>query len=208
MSKKAFLILCCMVATSCTAARPPLVASCFTPGGNCLSSVVAEISTARSEIRVQTHSLNAKQVADALIKAKEAGVKVEIMLDKGSVASRNNAFYFANLNGIPTYLDARHAAANNNIIIIDNGTVISSSSTFEKAEADRNAESMLIVRSEDVAGSYLAKWNEHKAHAELFTGAAAAADDAGQEPAEKKAVKKAVKKQTKARRKLKADPAH
>jgi phosphatidylserine/phosphatidylglycerophosphate/cardiolipin synthase-like enzyme len=194
MSLRAFLVLCCVTACSCTP-RAPLVDPCFTPGGNCLSSVIAEIGKARSEILVQAYSLSAKSVADALVKARQSGIKVEIILDKGAGTAHNNAVYFSKLNGIPTYLDARHAVADSNVIIVDSGTVIAGSSTFAKAaEEDRNAENVLIVRSESVAGSYRANWDEHKAHAEIFTGAAPApVAQVRQDQAEKKKVKKQVR---------------
>jgi len=144
MSMKAFVVLACIMTLSC-ARLAPTVDPCFTPGGNCLATVIEEIGKAKSEILVQAHSLSAKPVADALIKAKEAGVKVEIILDKKAHAAQNNAVYFSALNGIPTHLDARHAVADNNVIIIDNGTVIAGSFKFTKEAEDRNAENVMIA---------------------------------------------------------------
>ncbi len=196
MSTKALLVLCCALTFSCTA-RSPLVEPCFTPGGNCLSRVVAEIAKARTEVLVQTSSLSAKPVADALVRARQSNVNVEILLDKRSAASQNNAFYFANLNSVPTYMDGRHAAADSNFIIIDAETVIASSASFQKADTDRNAENLLIVRSENVASGYRATWQEHKAHAEVFTPEAASPEPAKQDPGpEKKRGKKKKKART------------
>ena len=76
MNRKAFLVVGCIMTLSC-AHTGPTVDPCFNPGGNCLSTFIAEIGKAKSEILIQAPSLNAKPVADALIKAKEAGVKVE-----------------------------------------------------------------------------------------------------------------------------------
>jgi phosphatidylserine/phosphatidylglycerophosphate/cardiolipin synthase-like enzyme len=189
MNAKALFVLCCFIAASC--ANMPTIDPCFTPGGNCLSLVLDEIGKAKSEILVQAHSLNAKPVADALVKAKETGVKVEIILDKGAAAAHNNAVYFSMLNGIPTYLDGQHAASDNNVLILDKGTVIAGNFKLRREADSRNAENVIIVKASGVADTYRDNWQQHKAHAEMFKSGSA---QTKQEPgAEKKSAKKKKK---------------
>ena len=158
-----------MLSTSC-AKLTPAVSVCFSPGGDCISTITAEIENAKTEIQIQAYSLSSKPIADAVVMAKRTGVNVEIILDKSSTVAKNNAVYFASLKGIPTYLDAQHAVADNNVIIIDRSTVITGSFNFTKEADAKNAENLLIIKSDGVASTYFDNWELHKSHAEKFKG--------------------------------------
>ena len=142
----AALFFLLMTLSSCVTAAPPITV-CFNPGGGCLNSVAAEIAKARTELRIQAYSLNAKNVADAVVEARKSGVNVGIILDKGSNAAESNATYFFTMNGIPTWLDSNHAVAHGNVIIIDKAIVIAGSFNFTKEAENRNAENVMIIRS-------------------------------------------------------------
>ena len=189
-----FYVLMCfaMLSTSC-AKLTPAVNVCFSPGGNCISSITAEIENAKTEILIQAYSLSSKTIADAVVLAKRTGVNVEIILDKSSTVAQNNAVYFASLKGIPTYLDAQHAVADDNVIIIDKGTVITGSFNFTKEADTRNAENLLIIKSDRLASTYLDNWELHKGHSEKFTGSEQVQPLQKSKSEKKKAVKKKKK---------------
>ena len=168
-AQMSFWVLMCFVLLSAACAKlTPAVNVCFSPGGNCLSSITAEIENAKTEIQIQAYSLSSKPIADAVVNAKEAGISVEIILDKSSPVAENNAIYFASLKGIPTYLDAKHFVADNNVIIIDKSTVITGSFNFTKEADAKNAENLLVIKSDRLASTYLGNWELHKSHAEKF----------------------------------------
>jgi phosphatidylserine/phosphatidylglycerophosphate/cardiolipin synthase-like enzyme len=48
--------------------------------------------------------------------------------------------------------------------------VITGSFNFTKAGEESNAENLLIIQSAELAARYIANFQEHKAHAEWFTG--------------------------------------
>lgn len=196
-----FVLFSCTMMYGCVEHRVPTIDPCFTPGGNCLSAAITEVGKARSEIKINAYSLTAKPLVDALIKARQSGVKVEIILDRGAPNAQNNATYLSTLNGIPTYLDSMHAIADNNVIIVDNETVMCGTFRFTKDADDRNAENMLIVKADAMTASYRANWEEHRSHAQLFKAGAPAVQAASQEQKEQKAVekKKTKKRKTKAK---------
>jgi len=190
-SQMKFYVLMClaMLSTACAKVTPP-VNVCFSPGNNCISSITAEIENAKTEIQIQAYSLSSKPIADAVVMAKRTGVNVEILLDKSSTVAQNNAVYFSSLKGIPTYLDAQHAVADNNVIIIDKSTVITGSFNFTKEADARNAENLLIIKSDRVAGIYFDNWELHKSHAEKFKGPEQPRAQQKPKSEKKKAVKK------------------
>ena len=97
-------------------------------------------------------------------------MRVEAVLDKSNkTANYSEATFLKNAN-VPTWIDGKHAIAHNKIIIIDGSTVITGSFNFTKAGEESNAENLLIIQSAELAARYIANFQEHKAHAEWFTG--------------------------------------
>ncbi|HWR72318.1 MAG TPA: phospholipase D-like domain-containing protein, partial [Nitrospirota bacterium] len=165
---------------------PTTVTPCFTPPGGCSDSVAAEIANAKSEVLVQAYTLTSKDIADAIVKAKESGANVAIIMDRSSAYAQGSALYFSQLKGIPTLIDAKHAASRSNVVIIDGETVITGGFTFTNEAGDRYAEDLVIIRSRYLAESYRGNWNQHKDHAEEFKQNG----NTKSEPIKKKAFKK------------------
>ena len=142
----------------------------FSPNGGCTDAIIKEIDKAKSEIMVQTYSFTSKPIAEVIVKAKKAGVAVEIVMDKSNKSAKYSAGDFTAHMGIPTYIDSEHAIAHNKIIIIDGETVITGSFNFTKAAEEHNAENMIILKSKDLASVYLKNFQAHKAHSWEYKG--------------------------------------
>ena len=134
-----------------------------------MDAVAAEVGKARSEVLVQAYALTAKPVTDALVAARDWGISVSVILDRSYPFVQNSATYLVAIKGIPTFVDARHGVAGNNVIVIDRSTVITGSMPFSSDAEEKNADSLLIIASDSVAGSYVGNWNEHRSHAEEFS---------------------------------------
>lgn len=166
----AALAFAAIASTGCASIfQPTTVNGCFTPDGGCTDAIVAEISKAQDEILVQAYSFTAKALADAIVAAQEAGVSIQIILDRSYSYTQNSASYFSTMKGIPTYLDAQHGVARSNVIIIDKKTVLTGGVSFTNEADDRYAENLVIIRSAGVAKEYLQNWEKHKGHSELYT---------------------------------------
>jgi phosphatidylserine/phosphatidylglycerophosphate/cardiolipin synthase-like enzyme len=139
----------------------------FSPGGRCTEAIVAEINSAKTEILVQAYSLTSSPIADAVVEAHKRGVKVNVILDKSRNKSRDSKGTILVNRKIPVFIDGKHPTDNNKIIIIDRQTVITGSFNFTK-EAESNAENLLIINSAELAKPYLADWDEHRKHSEVF----------------------------------------
>jgi len=143
---------------------------CFTPGGPCTEDIVKVIDGAKKSVFMQAYSFTSEPIADALIAAHKRKVHVEALLDK----SQETASYSRMLDiadaGILTYVDRKHAIAHNKVMIIDKETVITGSFNFTYAAENKNAENVIIIKSTDMAKSYLANFREHRSHSVLFNG--------------------------------------
>jgi len=140
----------------------------FSPKGGCTEAIIAEIDQARTEILIQAYSFTSAPIAKALLEAHKRGVGVEAVLDKSQRTERYTSATFLFNAGIPTYIDDRHAIAHNKVIIIDGGIVITGSFNFTKAAEEKNAENLLIIRSEELARLYRENWILHRNHSEDY----------------------------------------
>jgi len=55
-------------------------------------------------------------------------------------------------------------------MIIDRETVITGSANFTKAAEKKNAENLLIIKSKELAKSYIENWENHKKHSNRYEG--------------------------------------
>ncbi|MGC8539937.1 MAG: phospholipase D family protein [Phycisphaerae bacterium] len=130
----------------------------FSPDGGATRELVDLIDTAGKSVEVQAYSFTSKPIIKALIRAKQRGVDVEIILDRSNVERKNyrthtyrrlispglDAVYTA---GIPTYIDDRYLIAHNKVMIIDDRMIITGSFNFSYAAAHFNAENMLVIKN-------------------------------------------------------------
>ena len=169
-----FILLCCLlIPASLHAIDVPVNTTAkifFSPNGGCTDAIINEIQNAKSEIRIQAYSFTSKPIAEAVVKAKKAGVNVEIIMDKSNLTAKYSAGDFTAHMGIPTYIDAQHAIAHNKIIIIDRETVVTGSFNFTKAAEEHNAENLIILKSKELAAVYLKNWETHKGHSTVYEG--------------------------------------
>jgi len=174
MADRLCIVLMLLLTLSCAVAQThgvllnTVAAVYFSPKGGCTDAIVAEISKAESEILVQAYSFTSKEIAKALADAHTRGVSIQIILDRSQKTARLSAAAFTSRNGIPTFIDRKHAIAHNKVMIIDNVMVITGSFNFTKAAEESNAENLLIVRSSALAHVYIANWNIHRRHSEPY----------------------------------------
>ena len=147
----------------------PPVQIYFSPNGGCTDAIIKQIDNAKSEILVQAYSFTSTTIAKALLEAYQRNVRVEVILDKSQKSQNYSSATFLANSKIPTFIDSNHAIAHNKVMIIDGNTVITGSFNFTKAAESKNAENLLIIKSEELAKLYIENWKNHKAHSEPYS---------------------------------------
>ena len=107
----------------------------FSPKGGCTEAVVEALGKAKSTVLVQAYSFTSTPIAKALVEAHRRGVKVQVVLDKSQRTEKYSSATFVSNNGIPCFIDAKHAIAHNKVMVIDGQTVLTGSFNFTKAMA-------------------------------------------------------------------------
>jgi len=136
-----------------------------------------EIDGARTSIVVYMYifSLNPShgdslsvKLAEALVRAQERGVKVEVVLDQNvdfvshyskgtwNLAGKNwTAYDFLKSNGVPVYFDNAITYTHSKVTVIDGETVITGSGNWSQWSFTRNIETNVLIRSSELAGEIL-----------------------------------------------------
>jgi phosphatidylserine/phosphatidylglycerophosphate/cardiolipin synthase-like enzyme len=143
---------------------PPPLSVHFSPDGGCTDSIEAAAAAAKNRIYVQAYVLTSTRIATALVKAKNRGVSVEVILDNKGSKINGSKYAWLLTNGVKVVLDKSHPIAHNKIFVIDGRQVITGSFNFtEQAEA-RNAENLMEVNDERIAKAYEENWQTHRRH--------------------------------------------
>lgn len=130
----------------------------FSPHGGATSAIVRTLDQAKKSILVQAYSFTSALITSALARAHKKGVKVQVILDKSQETAKYSSADLLINAGIETLFDAAHAIAHNKVMIIDHGTVVTGSFNFTNAAEERNAENLLIIRSNELAARYVRNW--------------------------------------------------
>jgi len=142
----------------------------FSPNGGCTEAVVSNLNKATNSVLVQAYAFTSAPIAKALVNAEKRGVKVRVILDKSQRTERYSEADFLLHEGVPTWIDPKHAIAHNKIMIIDSKTVLTGSFNFTKAAEENNAENLLVIQNPALAIQYTTNWQAHLSHSEPYTG--------------------------------------
>lgn len=160
------VLLTWFLALNVTAAE---IEAFFSPKGGCTEAVVESVGKAKSTILVQAYSFTSARIAKALVEAEKRGVKVRVILDKSQRTEKYSGADFLLHEGVPTFIDAKHAIAHNKIMVIDSHTVLTGSFNFTKAAEDNNAENLLVIEDPLLAKKFAVNWEKHLEHSEPYT---------------------------------------
>lgn len=142
----------------------------FSPKGGCTDAVVENLNKATNTVLVQAYSFTSAPIAKALVDAQKRGVKVRVILDKSQRTEKYSEADFLLHEGVPTWIDAKHAIAHNKIMVIDGKTILTGSFNFTKAAEIDNAENLLVIQDPKLAYTYTTNWQAHLSHSEQYTG--------------------------------------
>ena len=143
----------------------PKIELCFTPPKKHCAHLIAElIGKAQSSVYMQAYGLTHPEIIDSLLKAKQKGVEVKLLLDRSNLSPRySSMLQELRQAGIEVMIDRVPGIAHNKVIIIDELKTITGSFNFTVSADTRNAENVVIIEDRKVAKNYLLNWLERKA---------------------------------------------
>lgn len=124
----------------------------------CEKTILKELNSAKSSIFIQAYSLTSFPIANILIKKHSSGIEVRVLADKGQLKDPYSKVPLLKSKGIPVLIEKSDGLAHNKIIIIDKEKVITGSYNFSNSANKRNSENLIVIKSKDVAKTYLDNW--------------------------------------------------
>jgi phosphatidylserine/phosphatidylglycerophosphate/cardiolipin synthase-like enzyme len=143
---------------------------CFVPGENCTSKIVEKINAAQTQVLVQAYNFTSVPILEALGKAKDRGVDVEIILDKSNLEPKYNGAKYVASHNIPVWIDTKPAIAHNKLIIIDGKNVIGGSFNYTMSAQKKNAENVTFAWDDSAyAQKFIDNWKSRQAISVVYT---------------------------------------
>ncbi len=143
-----------------------ILAIYFTPPAGAASGLIKQIDGAKKSIKVMAYGFTAKNLAEALVRAKRRGVEVSLIQDEKSSQNNRETLPILLAGGVEVRSDGKHAIQHNKVMLIDDDIVITGSYNFTNSAEKRNAENIMIVRSNYAAKRYADNWKSHWDHSE------------------------------------------
>jgi phospholipase D len=140
--------------------------TCFSPGTACTEATVKQINKAKYEVLVLAYAFTSAPTARALSDAHKRGVNVRVIL--GKAHRRDVSAAILDNMKVPTYVDDEHTIADSEIMIIDQSTVITGPFGSRNASEEKNGESVLFIKSKDLAKTYIGNWSLHRKHSKPY----------------------------------------
>jgi len=120
---------------------------------------VRALDGAKKSVRVQAYSFTSKRIAKALVKAKDRGIHVKVIVDKSQFEKGTfSRVPYLLKQGIPIFKDDKVSIAHNKVMIIDDETVVTGSYNFTVSADRYNAENLLVIKDKGLAKHYTANW--------------------------------------------------
>ena len=124
--------------------------------------MVSDIESSQKSVRLAIYNLTDSKITDAIVRAYQSGVDVEVMTDDDN----KDASSFVTLKnaGISVYDDNKSALMHDKFLVIDKKIVWSGSSNYTTRSFYQNSENDIRIVDEDVAGVYLDEFEMLKNH--------------------------------------------
>lgn len=133
---------------------------CFTPNQRCQKLILQQLNEAKQSILVQAYSFSDNDIIEALIKAKDRGVKVSVILDHSNLTSKHSGLHKMISSQIPVRIDKPQGIAHNKLVIIDEHIIVGGSYNYSRGAYLRNAENVMIIHDKSLAQEYIANWQK------------------------------------------------
>jgi phosphatidylserine/phosphatidylglycerophosphate/cardiolipin synthase-like enzyme len=123
---------------------------------------IREIDAAEHRVLVNAYALTGGAgFAEALVRAKERGVEVEVIADRGVPCERHSGVPMLVEAAIPVWIDQRVRLAHAKVMVIDGAVTLVGSYNFT-VQASLNSEDLNVIRSAAVAAQYEQHWRRRR----------------------------------------------
>ena len=127
----------------------------FSPKDKQTSKIIIPlINKAQNTILIPTFLITEKNIAQALIDARQRGVDVRAIIDAANANSQYSKHNMLRMNGIPVKTEIYAGKLHSKTMIIDGKYTIIGSMNFSASGENKNDENTMIIKDENIASFY------------------------------------------------------
>lgn len=127
----------------------------FSPKGAIAEEIIRQIDNAQEYIDIAIYSFTYEPIAGAMIRAKNRGVRIRILMDKGQSRGKYSKYKYLLDSGIAVIQDRHTGIMHNKIAIIDGRILFTGSYNWSKSAEERNEENLLeFIDEEEIIKVY------------------------------------------------------
>jgi len=127
----------------------------FSPKGGAIEQIIRQIDNAQDYIDIAMYSFTYQPISEAVVRARNRGVKVRILMDKGQSQGKYSKYKYLLDNGIAVIQDRHVGIMHNKIAIIDGRILFTGSYNWSKSAEERNQENLLeFIDEEEIIKIY------------------------------------------------------
>lgn len=131
----------------------------FSPNGGCTDIIVKAVSQAQKTIDIMMYSFSSRPIAQELVKAKERGVKIRILLDKAQEKQKYSKSRYFIQRGFEVKYDTDSGLMHNKVGIIDDQILFTGSFNWTAQAEKYNAENLLRMTDPALIKPYQERFN-------------------------------------------------
>lgn len=139
---------------------------CFSRPERCDTIIIEILDEAKGYVYVAVYSFTSDPLADILIKLKNRGVDVKVILEEQQANVRGSEYRRLKNAGVDIRIDGNPDLMHHKFAVIDDEIVITGSYNWSAAAEDRNDENLVVIKDEEIAKLYRKEfervWNEAK----------------------------------------------
>lgn len=128
---------------------------CFSPHDKCMTNKVAKLVEKSSKyVYIPAFLITHKELTTSLIKAKNKGVDVRLILDATTIGTRNSSLKELRDANIPVKLENYAGKMHSKTIIIDDKYLVIGSANFSNSGENKNDENQIIIENSRLTKFY------------------------------------------------------
>jgi len=126
----------------------------FSPNGGCQAAVLSEIGKASKSIDIAMYSITSREIAQAVVKAKERKVSVRIVLDRSQINEHFSKSKYLISKGLDVKFHIGPGLMHDKFAVIDGRALLTGSFNWTASAEKKNAENLLLIKDRSIAGKY------------------------------------------------------
>ena len=126
----------------------------FSPQDKSSFRIIQLIQNSKHYIYIPTFLITHSRISNELIKARQRGVDVRMIMDANNVHTKNTKHQILRKNGIPVKIESYAGKLHSKTMIIDDKYIIMGSMNFSNSGENKNDENMLVINNPQLAKRY------------------------------------------------------